>query len=414
MRLLNTRTMLLESLPNRLISDIPDYAVLSHRWDEDEVTFEDMKTRPEGLQDRKGYKKIQKCCQLASSTGFEYIWIDTCCINKANKHELTDTLASMFHYYRNAQVCYTYLADVPGDDNPYEAGSAFRRCSWFSRGWTLQELVAPLYVSFFDQDWNEIGTKSSLQAVIREITGIPSQVLLMNSGGVISIAERMIWAEDRETSEPEDKAYCMMGLLGVKMPVRYGEGEETASKRLAEQIAKLQGSSRDPSSFNVSSWMRPEREYQFFISTQQRPDKPTRIEYPEDGPQWTINEEEVRLLFGGSGNCAVLMFKNASGDVFAVCLGVHNYNVWCGMTADCEDEDIKKVAKAYWDGDKGSARWDNMDRRAIQLPSGEIPYLAIRKGRRDRKRAYFVEVSAGEDFWLDKVGPGVFPGWWKG
>ncbi|KAI0376839.1 heterokaryon incompatibility protein-domain-containing protein [Hypomontagnella monticulosa] len=239
MRLINTKTMLLELLPNQLIPNIPDYAILSHRWEEDEVTFEDMENRAESLQSKKGYKKIEKSCEIASAIGFEYIWIDTCCINKANEQELTDALASMFHYYRDAQVCYAYLTDVPSGDNPYKGDSFFRRSSWFTRAWTLQELVAPLYVTFFDRDWKEIGTKSSLQAVVKEITGIPSQVLLMNSPCVVSVAQRMNWCEGRETTEPEDKVYCMLGLLGVRMPVKYGEGYEAASRRLTEQIAIL-------------------------------------------------------------------------------------------------------------------------------------------------------------------------------
>ncbi len=406
----------MESFPNRLVSEIPDYCILSHRWEYEEVDFHDVQNRSPDLCNKKGYTKIQRCCEIAASTGFEYIWIDTCCIDKTNELELTNTLASMFQYYRDAQVCYTYLADVTSSDNPYDAGSNFRQSIWFTRGWTLQELVAPLYVIFFDQDWKEIGTKSSLQAVLTETTRIPSQVLLMNYGGKISVAERQVWAENRDTAVAEDRAYCMMGLLGVRMPVRYGEGGESASKRLDNEIIRLKGNDSDPASFDVSSWMRPESEYQFLISVEQRPYRNTRIEYPdiEGGPSWTIGKEEIRLHFGGSGNCAVLMFKDMGGHVFGVCLGVHNYNVWCSMTIDCEDEDLKRVAKAYWDGDKGSARWDNMDRRSMILSSGDRAALAIRKGRRKGKRAYFVEISAGENFWLDKVGPGVFPGWWKG
>lgn len=410
MRLLNIKTMQVVSFPNRQISDIPDYAILSHRWGPEEVTFHEMQNKPTGIYDKKGYEKIRKCCEIASSTGFEFIWIDTCCIDKTNKLELTSTLASMFQYYRNSQVCYTYMADVSSSDNPYDAGSDFRTSTWFKRGWTLQELVAPLLVTFFDQDWNEIGTKSSLQTVITEETGIPSQVLLMNHGGEISVAQRMEWAKGRDTAVPEDRAYCMMGLLGVKMPVEYGEGD-AASKRLDDEIENLRANaSGDLSKFDVVSWMRPEPEYQFFLSIQQRPYRPTHIEYPDvSGPRWTIREEEIRLWFGNSGNCAVLILKDMGGHTFAVCLGVHNYNVWCGITGDYEDN-IEKVAKEYWNGHKNLARWNNMDRGAMFLPSGEIASLAIKKGRRDGKRAYFVELHA-ENYWLDRVGPGVFPGW---
>ncbi|KAI6093224.1 hypothetical protein F4821DRAFT_253204 [Hypoxylon rubiginosum] len=161
-------------------------------------------------------------------------------------------------------------------------------------------------------------------------------------------------------------------------------------------------------------WTIPEPEYQFLIAVQHPPPEAIRIEYPDvSGPVWTISSEEIGLWFQSSGNCATVLFKNADGLVFAICLGVHNYNVWCGLTTDCENEDLKSIAKSYWDGDKKSTRWGNMDRRGVSLPNGDIAQLAIRKGRRDRKRAFFVEIIA-EGFWPDKVGPGVFPGWWTG
>ena len=128
----------------------------------------------------------------------------------------------MFHWYRNSRVCYSYLDDVPSSDEPRSENSRFRKSRWFTRGWTLQELLAPLYVVFFGSDWTEIGTKSSLQEVISDITGIDSQVLLTNYGGEISVAQRMAWASKRETSRVEDEAYCLMGFFGVNMPMLYG------------------------------------------------------------------------------------------------------------------------------------------------------------------------------------------------
>lgn len=453
MRLLNTKKIRVESFkPN----EIPDYAILSHRWGDSEVSFKDIQSGASGLHDKEGYKKIERCCDLAVSVGFEYVWIDTCCIVKkdglelpedlelikelalsdlelpenlalrenvdlakrrfelAMDDELAKELASMFSYYRNAQVSYAYLSDVPSNDDPRAPNSKFRNSVWFTRGWTLQELLAPLYVTFFSSDWKEIGTKASLQKVISEITGISSQVLLTNYAGEISVAERKAWGKKRKTSAEEDEAYCLMGLLGVSMPVIYGEKREKALERLDNEIARLSNdSSTDPNRFDVSSWMRPEPEYHFFVSIQQYLHGVARIEYPELEPKWTISKEETRLWFGGSGNSGVLIFKGQGGQVFAVCLGVHNYNVWCAIAADCGD-DIRKVAKEFWNGDKSGARWDNMDRRSMRLSSGELVSIAMRKGRRDGNRAYLIEISAGEQFWLDKVGPGAFPGWWKG
>ncbi|KAE8423072.1 HET-domain-containing protein [Aspergillus pseudocaelatus] len=249
MRLLNTNTC---RLRDPVYDSIPDYAILSHRWGaaKDEVTFEEIEQADhKDFEARPGYRKIQNCCAQAKSVGLENVWVDTCCIKKSSTAELTAALNSMFHWYRNAQVCYCYLADVPSNENPSIANSSFRRSNWFKRGWTLQELLAPLHVVFFAEDWKVLGTKASLQSVISEITGLSSQILLMNHGGEISVAERMSWAANRETAQVEDKAYCLMGLFGVSMPMMYGEGEK-AFERLQLEIMKV---SDDQSLF---AWVR--------------------------------------------------------------------------------------------------------------------------------------------------------------
>ncbi|KAE8453912.1 hypothetical protein EG329_007688 [Mollisiaceae sp. DMI_Dod_QoI] len=406
MRLLNTKKILVESFPSEESPEIPDYAILSHRWGKREVTFQEIQDRAPSLQGTEGYEKVLKCCELASSVGFEYIWIDTCCIDKTNQVELDETLPAMFHYYRKSQVCYTYLADVPSGDDPHEKDSKFRTSKWFTRGWTVQELVAPLYVTFFNQGWEEIGTKASLQKVVSEITGITSQILLTNYGGEISVKDRLAWAANRETYEAEDKAYCLMGLLGVSMPVRYKEGEKEAFKRLQEEIDKLADeSSTDPNRFDVSSWMVPETPYIFLI--RKRP-----AGYPSEllneMAQWTIKEhvEEIRLQFGGSGHSGIMMFRDKRGRRFAATMGVHNYNVWCDIAVNLEDDNIKSLAKEYWEGRRSNSRWNNLDRRTISLWGGNSVSLAIRKGRVGGQKAYLIDISAGRDFWLDKVGPG--------
>lgn len=103
---------------------------------------------------------------------------------------------------------------------------------------------------------------------------------------------------------------------------------------------------------------------------------------------WDIRDEEVELRVDKSGEYGTLLFKNMGGDVFAVCLGAHNYNVWCGMTDDCKDDDVERVSSAYWGGDKESVRWDNRDWCSMQLPGGNIPSLAIKRGQRDKKRIF--------------------------
>jgi hypothetical protein len=126
-------------------------------------------------QQMRGYSKIKGCCRQAVLDGFQWAWIDFCCFDKSSSSEISEAINSMFHWYRNAKVCYAYLSDVSSAAGIHsEEGSGFRRSPWFTRGWTLQELLAPGHVTFYGVDWVEIGTRSSLDIVISRITGIES------------------------------------------------------------------------------------------------------------------------------------------------------------------------------------------------------------------------------------------------
>ncbi|KAF4617125.1 hypothetical protein D9613_005781 [Agrocybe pediades] len=236
-RLINTKTITIEDFWHK----VPAYAILSHTWGDEEVTFQEMKSRENHPQSRssiekkKGFMKIKRTCEQALSSGIPYAWVDTCCIDKTSSSELSEAINSMFQYYRNAEVCYAYLADVLAEGDAEEISSQFIKARWFTRGWTLQELVAPLNVIFYDKNWVEFGTKSSLRKLITQVTNIGKQVLLANHGGEISISARMAWAANRETTRIEDMAYCLLGIFGINMPILYGEGPE-AFVRLQKEI----------------------------------------------------------------------------------------------------------------------------------------------------------------------------------
>jgi hypothetical protein len=226
-------------------AEVTKYAILSHRWGrpEDEVSFEDMLSgRPEK---KKGYMKLVGCCRRAQRDGLRHVWIDTCCINKSSSAELSETITSMFTYYERSEVCYVYLEDVWTEfsisstfsDNHQ---SSFSQSAWFTRGWTLQELIAPHRVEFFDRSWNFLGLKTDerLCSMIERVTGIDSVVLtLPATTQLISISKRMSWAARRKTTRVEDMAYSLMGIFGVYMPPLYGEGNH-AFIRLQEQIMR--------------------------------------------------------------------------------------------------------------------------------------------------------------------------------
>ena len=185
-----------------------------------------------------GYDKIRLCGEQAIRDDLIYFWVDTCCIDKSSSAELQEAINSMFEWYRKSTVCYVYLFDVA--DNPVllPHNCDLSRARWFTRGWTLQELIAPVTARFYTRDWQCLGTKKSLADILARITSIPSRVL---TGSVAlesnSVAQRMSWASRRQTSRREDIAYSLMGIFSVNIPMLYGEGDR-AFRRLQEEIIK--------------------------------------------------------------------------------------------------------------------------------------------------------------------------------
>ncbi|KAK4441876.1 hypothetical protein QBC34DRAFT_458153, partial [Podospora aff. communis PSN243] len=281
---------LTKPLPNDAIPEIPPYAILSHTWGDEEVLFGDL---ADGTAEKKsGYTKIQFCGAQAERDRLRFFWVDTCCIDKsdkADKTELQHALNSMFNWYRRAAKCYVYLADVSAQQEdidsanrelvirqsgcvtqkwvfqkPYARAIAnfytigwkqeFRQSRWFTRGWTLQELIAPKAVEFFSKEGVRLGDKRSLEREIHHITEIPLRALRGFPLSDFSFDERKAWAEKRNTTLEEDKAYSLFGIFDVHMPVLYGEGRQKAFKRLQDKfqedyraLAKLWSSEpRDP------------------------------------------------------------------------------------------------------------------------------------------------------------------------
>ncbi|EHK48834.1 hypothetical protein TRIATDRAFT_158198, partial [Trichoderma atroviride IMI 206040] len=241
MRLINTKTLKLEEFEDGWI---PPYAILSHTWgsDSQELTFADVRKGIDGINDKQkqiGLAKFRKCCEQAQVDSIGYAWIDTCCIDKTNLVELGEAINSMFRWYSLAIICYAYLSDVPAGDDSSVLGSKFRTSRWFTRGWTLQELLAPRHLRFYNAVWHIIGTKGSKCTVVQEITHVPRQILLgIAKLHTESVAQRMSWAAQRETKRAEDLAYCLLGIFGITMPMIYGEGGREAFFRLQEQIMR--------------------------------------------------------------------------------------------------------------------------------------------------------------------------------
>lgn len=246
MRLLHTSTLRLITVASH---SLPPYAILSHTWGhpEEEYSFEDFRHGFDQVKRKPAFDKLHYTCTQARQDGLDYCWIDSICINKDSSAELQEAINSMFEWYRRSSVCYAYLSDVT--DDSFKNLSCAR---WFWRGWTLQELIAPSTVRFYSRAWTLIGTKHDRADDLNAITNIPLGVLagstLLESN---SVAQRMSWASRRETSRPEDLAYCLMGIFSINMPMLYGEGNK-AFQRLQEEIIK---SSDDNSIF---AWRYPD------------------------------------------------------------------------------------------------------------------------------------------------------------
>jgi hypothetical protein len=243
MRLINTRTGLFEEFIGR---NIPKYAILSHTWEEEEVSFKDMSDH--SCKSKKGYGKIAMTCRLAAGAGLGYAWVDTCCIDKSSSAELTEAINSMFRWYGRASICYVYFSDLAPCAS-LETG--LQGCRWFTRGWTLQELIAPEKIDFFDQSWSYRGNKHDLVDDLARITSINIEVLQHTMPlSTVAVAQKMSWAAHRQTTRIEDVAYCLLGIFDVNMAMLYGE-EGKAFRRLQEEII------RTTPDYSIFAWTTP-------------------------------------------------------------------------------------------------------------------------------------------------------------
>jgi hypothetical protein len=242
-RLINATTYKLEEF---LESRPPSYAIVSHTWGKDEIELRDFTDDPPNPSNLYRFHKIRVACEKAKKSNLSYIWIDSCCIDKTNMAELEVALQNMFQWYRNATICFAYLSDI-SMDGPQSPRFQWHlgKCRWFTRGWTLQELLAPPEVVFFNMDWFMIGTRYLLRETLEDITGIDSSYMdpkwLPDLLAETPAAKIMSWMSKRETTRPEDMAYSLQGLLNVQMPICYGEGGKSAFYRLQTEVLSRYG-----------------------------------------------------------------------------------------------------------------------------------------------------------------------------
>ncbi|KXH68663.1 HET domain-containing protein [Colletotrichum salicis] len=308
MWLVNTDTLTLEEVSEP--SSIK-YAILSHTWEDDEVTFRDFQNVERiRARHKSGFSKIEKTCELARQRGLQYAWVDTCCIDKSSSAELSGAINSMFSWYRESTVCFVFLSDLPASERlieqvgltsvfPY-AQKTFAACRWFTRGCTLQEPIAPSEVEFFDSQWGWFSRKADCPDKLGEITGIRRSVLEFSSNlRQTPIAVKMSWAASRKTKRAEDRAYSLLGIFNINMSMIYGEGSK-AFRRLQEEI------SRETNDLSLFEWRGPTQEdagYQRFrgIFARSPSEFSSRSELQRSGTkqdsqnEFTLNNKGVRF-----------------------------------------------------------------------------------------------------------------------
>jgi hypothetical protein len=294
--------------------DPPPYAILSHTWGEDEVTHQEMKSLTPHTRLKAGFHKIQRAAGLAKLKGYDYIWVDTVCIDKTSSADLSEAINSMYKWYQQSAVCFAFLSDVSlgpvpemipilPDSQHKKFCDLFPSCRWITRGWTLQELVAPKNLLFYGSDFNYIGTKVSLIWILSMATGIGVEVLNSCDPSSVDIAEKMSWAATRKTTRVEDIAYSLLGIFNINMPLLYGEGDR-AFLRLQEEILKSSDDhslfawranvdsrfsyrgllAQSPDEFSYHKHLFPESSYRIFD------DYPTSYQLYDDHPTWITNK----------------------------------------------------------------------------------------------------------------------------
>ncbi|KAF2706267.1 HET-domain-containing protein, partial [Pleomassaria siparia CBS 279.74] len=318
--------------------NIPKYAILSHTWgpDSEEVSFQDLKN--DTCRHKIGYNKIRFCGQQAAKDNLQYFWVDSCCIDKSSSTELSEAINSMFYWYQKAEKCYVYLPDVLYNSSHEDSNSAdedselsrrqelsLRKSRWFTRGWTLQELIAPEFVEFFSEEGKRLGDKRSLERMLHEITAIPIKALQGSALSEFSVDERFSWADKRNTTREEDGAYCLLGIFDIQMPLLYGERRQKAMKRLRKEVNEAGMDMSDEKASKIRRWLSaPDPSANYLKALKQRQDETGRWFLRCDSyAKWDANVDVDAVhfiwLYGIPGCGKTILSSTILHDVLQYC-----------------------------------------------------------------------------------------------
>ncbi|KAG0694178.1 hypothetical protein DFH29DRAFT_336313 [Suillus ampliporus] len=222
------------------------YVMLSHRWEGTEPLLHDIQDKAVyELKAAGGFVKLQSFCKMARKAEYRWAWVDSCCIDQTNNVEVQTSLDSMFAWYRHSALTAVYLSDVPPSSKP----GALAKSAWNTRGWTVPEFLAPNVIRFYQQDWSLYLDDDSpnhkespkIMDELEEATGIEARALVAFQPGMRDAREKLQWASTRVTTRPEDIAYSLFGMFGVRLPIHYGENKQNALGRLLQEIVAQSG-----------------------------------------------------------------------------------------------------------------------------------------------------------------------------
>lgn len=389
MRLYNVQTLELKNF----LHNVPRYVVASHRWAVgSEATIDDVRYKRNT--ERSGYKKVEGFARYVRQhiNNVEWLWIDTCCVNQESSQEVTEAVNSMFAWYRAAELCIAYLADVVDTENTNE----FKNSSWFRRGWTLQELLAPPLVVFLSHDWELIGRKGkhgwsrsaiwdrdclSLEPDIAHITKIPELVLrdYAKSKG-LSTEDKLAWISARETTREEDMSYSLFGIFSVTMPVIYGEGADSARQRLLRKIYKT---TQQGDNFNrkVVNWLSPPDPWTNHASARRRHENSTGSWLLESDhyQRWKAGDSSHIWLHGKPGCGKTVLCSTVIEDIKLryegssnIGLGIFYFSFFDSQKQSYQNLLFSLVVQLGWKEPAQSQLFQLYDRPNRSLPHAEV------------------------------------------
>jgi len=221
------------------------YVMLSHRWGENEPLLHDIQDKVVYKLNAASVMKLQSFCKLARHAGYQWAWVDTCCIDQNNHVELQKSLNSTFVWFRHSALTIVYLSDVP----PSAKYGALAKSEWNTRGWTVPEFLASKAIRFYQKDWTlylddySPNHKESVEIMdeLEDATGIGARALVAFQPGMRDAREKLRWVSMRVTTVPEDIAYSLFGVFGIQLPILYGENAQNALGRLLQEIIARSG-----------------------------------------------------------------------------------------------------------------------------------------------------------------------------